>query len=418
MPFAVPLNGRDRACTVSSTMPAAAKSFTHMQAPTTNATNNSTPVAWEYKLPNGEYQVSVSVGDPDQGADAESHTINVEGVKAVENYTGTAAASGPKCQAPRLRSATAWATVTDGKLTVDAVGGTNTKLGYVTIDSVPLAGLSAAAAPGAVSLDWDDLDGASGYRVWRGDTLPVSTAGAALATTTESSWTDTTATKGTVNYYAVAPAGTGAPATVAVTGPVLEDDAAPNRPELPRTYSFRNAAGTAPAGSTLDWGRNYANTRGHGWVSPGTSTPLSLVLNGRTRTEAGLDPKLTGLLHMQWNTVMGGAAASGTFRPGAWQLAVADGSYDVEVSVGDQAPGTDPTSHNLTVEGKPAITKFVPTADEPLQERDAHRRRRHRRVPDRGPHRRRQHQDQLHHRDADAERQEARSGDRAHRHRR
>ena len=58
--------------------------------------------------------------------------------------------------------------MTDGKLTVDAVGGQNTKLNYVTIDSVPIAGLT--ATPGE-HLRRAGLDRpgrrATGYRVWR-----------------------------------------------------------------------------------------------------------------------------------------------------------------------------------------------------------------------------------------------------------
>ncbi len=61
------------------------RTFIHMQAPVTNATNNSTKGAWEYAVPNGQYKVEVGYGDATLGADAESHTLNVEGANFVRN---------------------------------------------------------------------------------------------------------------------------------------------------------------------------------------------------------------------------------------------------------------------------------------------------------------------------------------------
>ncbi|GAA1844567.1 malectin domain-containing carbohydrate-binding protein [Microlunatus capsulatus] len=360
VPFGVPLNTRDRnLCTNTTNVPTPQRTFIHMQAPVTNATNNSTPVAWEHKLPNGQYQVSVGVGDPNPGNDAESHVINVEGTKAVEGMGGTTSAA---CTAGRLRTTTVWVDVNDGKLTVDALGGTNTKLAFVTIDAIPVVDLTARAAAGGTTLSWDAASGVDGYRVWRGDNLPVDTSKPALATVTDPAYVDESATKGTISYYAVAPAGTGTPAAVSVTEGVMDDDATATRPELPKTFTFRSPTGTppVPAGTTADTGLNYANARGYGWVAAGTQKPLSMPANGRVRPEAVPDPKLSGVMHMQWNNVASGTA--GTPRPGAWQLAVADGSYDVELSVGDALPGGDVTSHTLTVEGKPAVTRFGVTA--------------------------------------------------------
>ena len=131
-------------------------------------------VAWEYRLANGRYQVTVGVGDPNLGADPEKHVINVEGVRAVDEYpcdhrcctAGTSSSN-------RLKTSTVWATVTDGKLTVDAVGGINTKLAFVTIDSASVADLIAAPGHHFVDLDWSDVAGATAYRVWRSTNLPV-----------------------------------------------------------------------------------------------------------------------------------------------------------------------------------------------------------------------------------------------------
>jgi hypothetical protein len=85
---------------------------------------------WEALVVNGKYSVTVSVGD---GAYTDSrHYINVEGTAAIVNFAPTSTT--------RFRSATVTVTVTDGKLTVDAIGGTNTKINYISIQPA-LAGL-------------------------------------------------------------------------------------------------------------------------------------------------------------------------------------------------------------------------------------------------------------------------------------
>jgi hypothetical protein len=101
----------------------------HMQYPRTGTTNVATPGAWEVAVPNGLYNVTVAVGDPLVGTDPESYTIHVEGVTAINGYVP----SGVNGSATRHATATVAANVTDGKLTIDAIGGTNTKLDYVDI---------------------------------------------------------------------------------------------------------------------------------------------------------------------------------------------------------------------------------------------------------------------------------------------
>ena len=108
----------------------------HMQYPAggSSPTAVKTPGAWEYALANGSYQVTVAVGDPLVGADAENHVIHVEGVTAIAGYVP----SGGNGSATRHATATVTVNVSDGRLTVDAIGGTNTKLDYVNI--APVAG--------------------------------------------------------------------------------------------------------------------------------------------------------------------------------------------------------------------------------------------------------------------------------------
>ncbi len=100
--------------------------FIHMQY-TAGGPGNKTFGAWEYTVPNGPYNVTVAVGDPNAPYDS-TNVINLEGKPALPATASSAAAP--------FATATVAVTVTDGKLTLDAKGGTNTKLDYVTIAAV------------------------------------------------------------------------------------------------------------------------------------------------------------------------------------------------------------------------------------------------------------------------------------------
>ncbi|MFC4453081.1 Ig-like domain-containing protein [Deinococcus sonorensis] len=83
--------------------------------------------AFEYKVPNGKYNVTVGVGDL-KNVDSVD-VINVEGTQVVK-FTPSTTAGNFKA------SAVVAVTVTDNFLTIDAKGGTNTKLNFLTIDAV------------------------------------------------------------------------------------------------------------------------------------------------------------------------------------------------------------------------------------------------------------------------------------------
>ncbi|MTD16945.1 choice-of-anchor D domain-containing protein [Nakamurella sp. YIM 132087] len=371
VPYAIPLNTRYRNATgcLAASFPERQRSLIHMQAPATTTTNDATPAAWEYAVPNGDYQVTVGVGDSQVGNDAESHVLHVEGVTAF-NQMPKPGTTG--CQTAGINANTVWVRVTDGRLTIDALGGQNTKLNFVTIDSVQIANLVATPFATSIGLDWDDLSGATGYKVWRSTTLPVNTAGATIATPTDSTWTDTTAVKGQVYWYVVAP---NTASAGAATGAVM-DDGTPAATTFPAKFNFQNNV-TPPAGWTGDYGQNYANVRGYGWLDAATGAPLSMITNGRTRTpaagETAVDPTQMTTIHMQGNTLIGfyGAGATGTPTQGKWQLAVPNGSYDVTVSVGDFQVGTDATSHVINLEGTRVVDNFVPTATTKFQVKTA-----------------------------------------------
>lgn len=79
---------------------------------------------WEAQVTNGKYDVTVSVGDDTQ-TDSK-HSINVEGVSAISLFAPASAL--------KFKSATVLVTVSDGRLTIDAIGGTNTKINWIIIE--------------------------------------------------------------------------------------------------------------------------------------------------------------------------------------------------------------------------------------------------------------------------------------------
>ena len=87
----------------------------------------TTAGAWEVQAANGTYTVTVGVGDANT-SESSSHQIRIEGVNAF---------AVPFVPTPAAKFATATKTVTvnDGRLTIDASGGTNTKINYVEIDA-------------------------------------------------------------------------------------------------------------------------------------------------------------------------------------------------------------------------------------------------------------------------------------------
>ncbi len=123
-PLDLTRNTRDRARTG---VDARLNTLIHMQYGDVGGTSGvATAGAWEYALPTGTYRVTVSAGD--QPPYDSAHTVRVEGVTAISGFVSTAAAE--------FKQATVTVAVTDGRLTVDAVGGRNTKLNYVEIATV------------------------------------------------------------------------------------------------------------------------------------------------------------------------------------------------------------------------------------------------------------------------------------------
>jgi len=86
------------------------------------AIEQNVPAAWEIALPNGRYAVFVSVGDKAYNS---VNTINVEGVTAIKDFRNSA-------EEPYQEN-NVEVDLTDGRLTIDSIGGDNTKINYAIV---------------------------------------------------------------------------------------------------------------------------------------------------------------------------------------------------------------------------------------------------------------------------------------------
>ncbi|MCA9240837.1 MAG: hypothetical protein KDA37_11585, partial [Planctomycetales bacterium] len=100
---------------------------------------------WELAVPNGEYQVTASVGDPLQ---ATTNYVNVEGQQL---HAAVATSAG------EFAEASISVTVSDGKLTLDAAGAADlgTRLNYVYVIGLPAGANQPPAAPSIFEPSFD-----------------------------------------------------------------------------------------------------------------------------------------------------------------------------------------------------------------------------------------------------------------------
>jgi hypothetical protein len=236
-----------------------------------------TPGAWEMAVPCGLYTVTVSAGDsryrPNSRDPGEQsvNQVNIEGQAAISGFVPTSQ--------NRFQTATRTLPVCDGKLTIDAIGGTNTKLNYVEVTR---------GEPAKVNFQPDNEPQETGYG--------------------------------------------------------------------------------------KDTGAAWSDTRGYGWVrqdslSANTHVPLDLTPNAWDRDHNDADSysqKQDTLLFMQYPA--NGFIQTAVRTPGAWEMSLPCGTYDVTVSVGDsryRPTSTDPgdsSVNRINVEGVNAISGFVPTS--------------------------------------------------------
>jgi hypothetical protein len=249
-----------------------------MQYPTNGSSQTAvrTPGAWEMALACGAYRVTVTVGDsryvasPSDPADSSTHRINVEGEAVIAAFQPTSSV--------RFRTATTVVPVCDGRLTIDAIGGTNTKLNSVTVTRVA------------------------------------------------------------------------------------------------RKINFQPFAAPKPTDYAKDSGKSFnLAKRGYGWVRQdslaGTHVNLDLSPNTIDRDPAdtdSYDQRLDTILFMQYPT--NGSSPTAVRTPGAWEMLLPCGTYNVTVTVGDSRFVTgsgdpaDTSTHRINIEGVNAIAGFVPTS--------------------------------------------------------
>lgn len=137
--------------------------------------------------------------------------------------------------------------------------------------------------------------------------------------------------------------------------------------------NFQNEAATTPTGYIRDYGLGFGpRSKGeaqlagtatdssglsYGWVVPGTTNPRNLVGNGRDRNLV-LDQRLDTVFHMQANVLN---PFTGVPEEGAWEIELAQGTYDVTVAVGDPQASTTPERHTIRLEGETVISNFEPS---------------------------------------------------------
>ena len=126
-------NGRDRN---RAGIDPLVDSTIHMQyGDVANGTGTSgvlTEGRWDLALPDGLYTVTYGVGDMPNGTNYDStNVINVEGSIGIEKFVGTAT--------KEYETVTSTVGVWDGKLTITAKGGINTKLGFIEVTSIAAA---------------------------------------------------------------------------------------------------------------------------------------------------------------------------------------------------------------------------------------------------------------------------------------
>ena len=346
----------------------------------------STPGAFELAVPDGWYQVKVSVGDQPGGAKAgcpapcydSQHTVNVEDENAIDDFQATAG--------DEFENATVTVEVNDGRLTVDAIGGNNTKINYLEVDSADApdtdapeapSGVTATAGDADITVGWNENDDGdlAGYNVYRAESADVSADGDPLndELLVDPEFTDDTAEPGTEYFYVV----------TAVDESGNESDASdpsegatvPEAPEVHEKYSFTTTEDEdVPDGYTKNDGSAWSDADGIGWVTQASldtaeHDPLDLTKNTRVRAaRTGVNELQRRLIHLQYGDLEP-PGTNGEQTAGAFEREVPDGWYKVKVSVGDEEGGAGYDSqHTINVEGETAIDEFQAASDDEFED--------------------------------------------------
>ncbi|WP_277484384.1 PKD domain-containing protein [Catalinimonas alkaloidigena] len=348
--------------------------------------NRATEAYWEIEVPNGFYDVSVSVGDPVVEGNPNNlsvHHINVEGVVAINDFIVNN--SLPAGDPSRFQAATVTVEVSDGRLTIDPLSSQskNTKINSVEVLSVNPSGnevLEFSDPSLAVELyeNADPVNKSNFISATNFVPSPVDVNLTADSGGSTPGWIkvggqllDGTVIHNTAEaeiVFEFDPTGLSAgvyQATVTASGPNQTTTSFTAEltvsPPLPLTFpvqiNFQDAQTTTPAGWETDFGDAYGvkpNGYTYGWLSiDGSKTPLSLVGNGRNRNVTGFTVLQNTLMHMQYDDVGG----SGINEEGMWEIEIPNGDYRVTVVAGDLASeNLSGTQHHINVEGKNVLS--------------------------------------------------------------
>ncbi len=313
-------------------------SLVQMQA----SSENTAPGAWEHIVPNGLYTVTVSAGDNNYYNSV--HQINVEGLPTISDFAPS--------EQNKFRVATATVQVNDGKLTLHATGGSNTKMNYVTIAQA--GPVNDAVAPVASARISGTLRSPNVYDEKAEISITATDAGGSgLArlqySINNGAYINYTApfTLQTAGDYNLKVKAADANNNETITNPYVFTI---QPPILNVRISFQPTGTPVPATYTADTGSPFNAVRKFGWLSAISQQPSDYSGNMRLRTGGG-DLKQLSLVQMQ--------ATSENTDPGFWEHIVPNGLYTVTVSAGDNRYYS--SNHQINVEGLPTISDFMPS---------------------------------------------------------
>ena len=320
-----------------------------------------TPGRWTTPLNNGSYDVTVGVGDAtavNSVYEVTAQPGTADATVIIDHVTPTAA--------KLFATVTKRVTVSNGQLTLDPTGGTQTKIDFV--DAVP------AATDGTAPVATLALSGTLSAGAGSPYSSVVTVTGSAtdnVAVTGLTYTLDGGASQAYTAPFAVSSVGNHTVVLTAV-------DAAGNTGTATSTFSiasllptnlhvnFAAQTSATPAGYVNDYGVAYADATGMGWESANDGTPTSLVGNGRERNlAASPDKRYDTMIQMQQTA----SSSTGTQTPGQWEHALTNGSYDVTVAVGDASAVNSVDRITLepgTANAVTIINNFVPTAGSPF----------------------------------------------------
>jgi hypothetical protein len=330
--------------------------FLQLQESALSTSGVLTPGRWATSLPNGRYDVTVGVGDA-------THTDSVHEITAqygtpdattiVDHFVPTATSL--------FATKTARVMVHNGQLVLDPTGGSNTKLDFVDIVPVPdtTAPTVGLALAGPLST---------------GST----TAYTGAVTVTAASADDIGVTASKVVVDGGASASYTAPVVVSALGghtvTVTATDAAGNVGTSTVVFSivpnqlhvnFATATSAAVTSYTTDSGAAFDPATGGGWESAVNGSPLSYAANTRERfLSSSPDKRYDTMVLMQAT-----ASSTGVQVAGQWEHAIANGTYDVTVGVGD-ASAINSVDRIVAEPGPGAVVvmnNFLPTTAAPFK---------------------------------------------------